>query len=233
MMEVPGTVLPPETICPHQHPWAHRTSSEPWPPAFPKRHVIFVPLLETCQPTDTSLFGKNAGSARTEKRLHAALLRALANRDVTQRTRLHPRHLFGYITPCRCLVFPALSGPSSSFHSLSRRPRPVAEGEVPASAPRRCCHLCPVSHSATQTRAATCSVGGCSPTLLRWVATTVQARSAFPSSSVTCWSLHAYSEQLMTQKQVWHIQAVIRHKTSTVSPKKMLQINSIFVQEYI
>lgn len=128
MMEVPGTILLPEPIRLNQHLWAHHTSSELWVPSSPKCHFIFVPFLESCQPTDTWFFGKNAGSARTGKRLHGTMLRALTNTDVTQRTISDPNHLFYYVTPCRCLVFPALSVLSLSLHSLSRSPTQVIEG---------------------------------------------------------------------------------------------------------
>lgn len=144
MMEVPGTVLLPEPIHLNQHLWAHHTSSELWVPSFPKCHFIFVPVLESCQPTDTSFFCKNAGSAWTRKRLHATMLRALTNTVVTQRTRSDPSHLCHYITPCRCLVLPALSVLSLSLHSLGRSPTQVIEGKVPASDAPHCCDLSPI-----------------------------------------------------------------------------------------
>lgn len=71
------------------------------------------------------------------------------------------------------------------------------------------------------------SVGRSTLTLLCWVATVLQALSAFPSSFLTYWSLHTCTEQLMTQGKVWHIQAVKRHKTYTLRPKKMLQLNAV------
>lgn len=112
MMEVPGTVL--KSIRLNQHLWAHCTSSELWVPSFPKRHFIFVPSPESCQPTDTSFSCKNAGSAWTEKQIHAALLRALMNRNITQHTRSDPYHCFTMLHLAGAHFF--LPCPFSAFH---------------------------------------------------------------------------------------------------------------------
>lgn len=231
MMEVPGTILLPETVRLNQHLWAHRTPSELWVPSFPKCRFIFVPFLESCQPTDTCFFGKNAVSAWTRKGLHGIMLRALTNTDVTQCTRSNPSRSFHCISPCRRLVFPALPILSLSFHSLSRSPTQVTEGLWSPTLPWLVSNYSQ-GDLVIQINAIIWSVGSGTLTLLCWVATVVQALSAFPSSFLTYWSC------TRVLSNWWHRQNsdTFRLKGTEyilLSPKQMLQLNSIFEQEYL